>query len=54
MWFGRDLGYRGGRCTGLAFTDEAHLPALRLTFKNAPVTGVLAASGNAHSIGIAA
>ncbi|MET3497828.1 hypothetical protein ABIC90_004897 [Variovorax boronicumulans] len=25
MWMGRDLGYRGGRRTGLAFTDEAHL-----------------------------
>jgi uracil-DNA glycosylase len=37
MWFGRDLGYRGGRRTGLALTDEAHLHALRLTFRNAPV-----------------
>ncbi|MGB8275950.1 MAG: uracil-DNA glycosylase [Alphaproteobacteria bacterium] len=25
MWVGRDLGYRGGRRTGLALTDEAHL-----------------------------
>lgn len=25
IWFGRDLGYRGGRRTGLALTDEAHL-----------------------------
>lgn len=25
MWFGRDLGYRGGRRTGLALTDESHL-----------------------------
>lgn len=28
IWFGRDLGYRGGRRTGLALTDEARLPAL--------------------------
>ena len=25
LWIGRDLGYRGGRRTGLAFTDDAHL-----------------------------
>ena len=25
IWFGRDLGYRGGRRTGIALTDEAHL-----------------------------
>ena len=25
IWIGRDLGYRGGRRTGLAFTDEVHL-----------------------------
>jgi hypothetical protein len=25
IWIGRDLGHRGGRRTGLAFTDEAHL-----------------------------
>jgi len=28
IWFGRDLGYRGGRRTGVALTDEAHLPLL--------------------------
>lgn len=28
IWMGRDLGYRGGRRTGLALTDELHLPAL--------------------------
>ena len=27
MWIGRDLGHRGGRRTGLAFTDDAHLDA---------------------------
>src|SRR3954447_23647692 len=37
MWFGRDLGYRGGRRTGLALTDEAHLHLLRLAFRDAPV-----------------
>ncbi len=26
FWIARDLGYRGGRRTGLALTDEAHLP----------------------------
>lgn len=25
LWVGRDLGHRGGRRTGLALTDEAHL-----------------------------
>jgi hypothetical protein len=28
MWFGRDLGYLGGRRTGLALTDEGHLDKL--------------------------
>jgi len=27
IWIARDLGYRGGRRTGLALTDEAHLAA---------------------------
>jgi uracil-DNA glycosylase len=31
-WLGRDLGYRGGRRTGLALTDEAHLPLFRSVF----------------------
>ena len=26
LWIGRDFGYRGGRRTGLAFTDDEHLP----------------------------
>ncbi|MCY3728167.1 MAG: uracil-DNA glycosylase [Nitrospira sp.] len=25
IWIGRDFGYRGGRRTGLAFTDDAHV-----------------------------
>ena len=28
IWMGRDLGYRGGRRTGLALTDEQHLAAV--------------------------
>ena len=28
MWVGRDLGYRGGRRTGIALTDEVNLPVL--------------------------
>ena len=27
LWIARDLGHRGGRRTGLALTDEVHLPA---------------------------
>ncbi|MCY4005432.1 MAG: uracil-DNA glycosylase [Rhodobacteraceae bacterium] len=27
IWVGRDLGYRGGRRTGLALTDDVHFPA---------------------------
>jgi hypothetical protein len=26
VWIGRDLGYRGGRRTGLALTDDLHVP----------------------------
>src|SRR5262245_19902284 len=25
LWIGRDLGHRGGRRTGLAFTDDVHV-----------------------------
>lgn len=32
MWIGRDLGYRGGRRTGIALTDELHLSALDASF----------------------
>jgi uracil-DNA glycosylase len=32
VWLGRDLGYRGGRRTGIALTDEFHLDALQDTF----------------------
>lgn len=33
IWVARDLGYRGGRRTGLALTDEAHLVQLSSVFK---------------------
>jgi len=32
IWFGRDLGYLGGRRTGLALTDEAHLEDVQKVF----------------------
>lgn len=32
LWLGRDLGYRGGRRTGIALTDEFHLDVLQDTF----------------------
>jgi uracil-DNA glycosylase len=32
IWVGRDLGYRGGRRTGIALTDEFHLDVLKNTF----------------------
>src|SRR5438477_9368012 len=32
IWIGRDLGYRGGRRTGIALTDEFHLEILKNTF----------------------
>jgi hypothetical protein len=32
IWMGRDLGYRGGRRTGLALTDEYHLVELQRFF----------------------
>ena len=32
IWLGRDLGYRGGRRTGIPLTDEFHLGVLRNTF----------------------
>ena len=36
LWIGRDLGYRGGRRTGLALTDDVHL-ALHATRWNIKV-----------------
>ena len=37
IWFGRDLGYRGGRRTGLPLTDEANLATLNCIFSSARV-----------------
>lgn len=37
IWFGRDLGYRGGRRTGLALTDEPHLGAMATAFGDVKV-----------------
>ena len=38
MWFGRDLGYRGGRRTGLALTDENHLREFSKLYKDVTVS----------------
>lgn len=45
IWMGRDLGYRGGRRTGLALTDEYHLTEIGKLFPGARVCR--ATSGNA-------
>jgi len=37
VWVARDLGYRGGRRTGLALTDEAHLDAYSALFHGLPI-----------------
>lgn len=37
IWIARDLGYRGGRRTGLALTDEMHLGAYSALFHGLPV-----------------
>jgi hypothetical protein len=37
IWIARDLGYRGGRRTGLALTDEMHLDAYSRLFCGLPV-----------------
>lgn len=47
LWMGRDLGYRGGRRTGLALTDEYHLVDLEQVFPN--TTFVRATVGDALS-----
>lgn len=53
LWLGRDLGYRGGRRTGLALTDDVHI-ALHMerwncTFKR-PTTGTAMAERTAAII----
>ena len=37
IWIARDLGYRGGRRTGLALTDEVHLDSLSLLYEGLAV-----------------
>jgi hypothetical protein len=37
IWIARDLGYRGGRRTGLALTDEVHLKSYSALFRGLPV-----------------
>jgi hypothetical protein len=37
LWIARDLGYRGGRRTGLALTDEVHLDEHATLFGNLPL-----------------
>jgi len=37
IWIARDLGYRGGRRTGLALTDETHLNAYSALFQGLPI-----------------
>lgn len=38
IWFGRDLGYRGGRRTGLALTDENHLREFNNLYRGVAVS----------------
>lgn len=38
VWIGRDLGYRGGRRTGLALTDERHLACVAHVYPGARAT----------------
>lgn len=33
VWMGRDLGYLGGRRTGIALTDEHHLPHVSMVYE---------------------
>jgi hypothetical protein len=37
IWIARDLGYRGGRRTGVAMTDEAHLPNAARLYGNVAI-----------------
>lgn len=54
IWFGRDLGYRGGRRTGLALTDEPHLAVLGKAYGDVEVERATAtapvAERTAHEI----
>lgn len=37
IWIARDLGYRGGRRTGLPLTDEVHLPVMSSVYGGLPL-----------------
>lgn len=54
IWMGRDLGYRGGRRTGLALTDESHLSDLAECYPgstiNRATTGPIVAERTATEI----
>ncbi len=54
IWIGRDLGYLGGRRTGLALTDEIHLDAYSAMFGGVKVvkatTGPAASENTARTI----
>ena len=53
FWIGRDLGYRGGRRTGLALTDDVHLGAHASRWRLAaerPTTGAVVAERTAAVI----
>lgn len=54
IWMGRDLGYRGGRRTGLALTDESHLKDMEQCYPgseiNKATTGAAVAERTATEI----
>lgn len=53
IWIGRDLGYRGGRRTGLALTDDVHLAAHATRWQiqaERPTTGAIIAERTAAVI----
>lgn len=54
IWMGRDLGYRGGRRTGLALTDESHLRDMMECYPGASInkatTGPIVAERTATEI----
>lgn len=54
IWMGRDLGYRGGRRTGLALTDESHLSDMVKCYPgsniNKATTGPIVAERTAKEI----
>ena len=53
LWMGRDLGYRGGRRTGLALTDESHFAAIcrAVSWKCTEKSDTWTLGGGAYSYG---